>query len=229
MNGRRFITELGGLDANVKPRACFVVSGQVSRESMVSEISNVTFFSKPLDTEQFTSQLRKLFQPSKPEVKTTKNKVDIEFINPFIDATLKVLSITAGIAAKKEEVFIRKSDQISGDISALIAMNSQEYLGSFAVSFSEKCFLSVVNSMLGENYTAITAEIQDAAAEVCNQIFGMAKKILNENGHTIQPAIPSVISGKSHSIKHTIGGVCIGVKFSTPAGPFQVEAVIKEK
>lgn len=156
-------------------------------------------------------------------------KIDVNFINAFVDATLNVLKIMAGIAAEKQDVFIRQKDQTSGDISAIVGMNSNDYIGSMAIAFEESCFLKVASGMLSENFTQLTPEIRDAAGELCNQIFGMAKKTLNEKGHSIQPAIPSVIVGKNHTINHQVDSPCIAIKFKTPDGFFIVEAVLQGK
>ena len=45
-----------------------------------------------------------------------------EMINPFITATLNVLSTMAGIEAKKGEVYIKQDDRMSYDISGVIGI-----------------------------------------------------------------------------------------------------------
>jgi chemotaxis protein CheX len=80
--------------------------------------------------------------------------------------------------------------------------------------------------MLGEKITEITTENQDACAEICNQVFGMAKQVLNQSGYNIQPAIPSIVVGDNHRIRHVVDGICIAVEFSTEAGNFTVEAAV---
>lgn len=82
--------------------------------------------------------------------------------------------------------------------------------------------------MLGERYEEINDENRDAVAEICNQIFGYAKNILNINGHSIKKAIPSIISGDNHVIKHLIPGPCLAVTFNTLYGHFTIEATISE-
>lgn len=228
MSGKTFISSLGALPPSLRPQACFVISGQIEEAAILRRMGGVTFFGKPVNREKFALELRNHFSPATGEAQTTP-KIDITFINPFIEATLEVLEMTSGINAMKEKVFIRKAQQSSGDISALIALNCEKYLGSFSVSFEEKFFLALIYSILGKTYTAITAEIQDAAAEICNQIFEIAKKALTANGHVLQPAIPTVIAGNGHTIQHPVGGVCIAVVFGSNVGNFQVEAVLIER
>lgn len=50
--------------------------------------------------------------------------------------------------------------------------------------------------------------------------------ILNEMGHELQPAMPSVVVGDNHRIKHLVDGKCIVVRFKTNDGFFSVEAIV---
>jgi len=152
--------------------------------------------------------------------------VDVRFINPFIEEVLVVLKGTCNTTAEKKEVFVRNGDRMHGDISAVIAMNSSKFHGSMAISFDKACFLGIVEGMLDETYTDINEEIADACGEICNQVFSRARKTLNEQGHDIAQAIPSVIHGANHSIRHLVEGPCIVVKFQTSKGFFFVEAVV---
>lgn len=213
------------LDSNLKPDHVIMIASGPAPESYPKNIGPVAFFPKPLDFESFLKHLNGLFEDESSQSKSSAQKIDVEFIGPFIEATLHILSVTAGVEAKKERVALRTVGQISGDISAMIAMNSQKYLGSMAISFPAETYLAIVSGMLGETYTTITPEIQDAAAEICNQIFGTAKTALNQRGHTIQPAIPSVITGPGHTIGHTAQGPCLTVQFQSSAGPFTIETV----
>jgi len=219
------------LDTALKPDHVMVISGQSQPAQYPKNIGRVTFFPKPIDFQRFDQHLQSLFSKSSAHAEVNKisgvapGKIDVEFISPFIEATLRILQTNANVNARKEKVFLRTQGQISGDISAMIAMNSQKYLGSMAITFPSTTFLAIVSNMLGEKYVEITPEIQDAAAEICNQIFGMAKTSLNKIGHTIQPAIPSVIVGQDHSIGHTATGPCLVVQFQSDVGPFMIETV----
>lgn len=49
----------------------------------------------------------------------------------------------------------------------------------------------------------------------------------DEMGLDIAKAIPTVIEGKKHTIKHMIDGKCLTVKFNTKNGSFTIEAVVQ--
>jgi chemotaxis protein CheX len=54
-------------------------------------------------------------------------------------------------------------------------------------------------------------------------IFGYAKQILNEKGFGIKMALPSVVSGKDHSLSSSNQGTSLVIPFESVAGNFFVE------
>jgi chemotaxis protein CheX len=54
-------------------------------------------------------------------------------------------------------------------------------------------------------------------------ISGVARKMLESQGLTIQAAIPTIISGENHAILHVLGGPSIIIPFQTEAGQFYVD------
>lgn len=153
-----------------------------------------------------------------------KRKLDTEFINPFLNATIHVLKVQAQVSAEAGQIYIKKpTDTMTGDISGIIGIVSENFDGSVVISFPEQTFLKVISSMLGETYTKIDKDIVDGAGELTNMIFGQAKIVLNEKGYGIKTAIPSVVTGKDHSLSAFSKGPVVVVPFSTEFGKFFVE------
>ena len=82
-----------------------------------------------------------------------------------------------------------------------------------------------MSKMLGETYTAITAELQDGVAELLNIIFGQAKITLSNAGYTIQKAIPTVVRGNQITTSALSKGLFIVLPFLLPVGEFHIEIV----
>lgn len=189
-----------------------------------SKITKIAYLAKPVNKSQMQEYLNRVAKGESKE----PFKIDVNFILPFVESTLEVLKLTASTPATKDKVYIKTGNEPSGDISAIVPMNSPKFLGSFAISFEETCFLEIVSNMLMEEYSAINEENRDAVGEICNQVFGMAKARMNdEMGLDIAKAIPTVIEGKKHTIKHMIDGKCLTVKFNTMKGSFTIEAVVQ--
>jgi len=150
--------------------------------------------------------------------------LDTEFINPFLNATLNVLKIQASIEARAGKIYLKKPDEkLLGDVSGVIGIVSDSFSGAVVISFPEQTFLKVMGGMLGEEYTEMSQDILDGAGEITNMIFGQAKLSLNEKGYGIKTALPSVVSGKDHSLNSKAQGPTIVVPFQSQAGVFFVE------
>ena len=153
-----------------------------------------------------------------------KKTMDIEFVDPFLTATIHVLKVQAAVEATAGKVGLKKPGVLtSGDISGIIGVVSDTFNGSVIISFPEKTFLKIMSNMLGEEYTVINKDIVDGAGELTNIIFGQAKITLNEKGYGIQTAIPSVVSGKNHMLSVQTRGPVVVVPFESSLGPFVIE------
>jgi len=150
--------------------------------------------------------------------------LDVDFINPFIESTLKVLETQASTKAKVGTLYRASSNEkFHGDISGVIAVVSDGFTGTMVISFPSETFLKIMSRMLGEEQTETTKEIEDGAGELTNIIFGQTKIILNEKGYGIKTALPSVVTGQGHSIQQKTKGPRIVLPFETDIGPFFIE------
>jgi len=153
--------------------------------------------------------------------------MDVKFINPFLEGTMNVLKMMAMIEPTVGKPYLKKGHQAKGDVSGIIGMTGSAR-GSLALSFSEKCILKIVSNMLGENHSEINAEVRDAVGEITNMISGVARKMMESQGYNILAAIPTVVSGKDHSIIHVLGGASIIIPFETKDGPFFVDVCLDD-
>ncbi len=193
------------------------------------KLDNLTLQMEPMDETALNMYLQDHLakcRTSTQKAARTQAKIDVNFINPFIAGTLEVLKVTCQTEARKERIYVRGADAVSGDISAVVGMVGTGVKGSMGIAFKKHTYLKVVSNMLGEPVKEITSENQDACAEICNQVFGIAKRVLNQQGFDIQPAIPSIVVGDNHRVKHIVDGLCIAVEFATEYGTFTVEAAV---
>ncbi len=151
--------------------------------------------------------------------------MDVRFINPFLNGTVSVLKTMAFVEPRAGKPFLKKSSLAQGDISGIIGLTGAAR-GSLALSFSESCILKIVSNMLGEEFHHLNGEIKDAVGEITNMVSGAARKELEALGFNITAAIPTVVSGKSHSISHVLGGPSIIIPFETDNGPFVVDVCV---
>jgi chemotaxis protein CheX len=148
--------------------------------------------------------------------------VDVKLINPFLMAAMHVLKTMASVDARPGKPFLKKNDEAIGDVSAIIGITGAAR-GSMALVFTEECIKGIASSLLGEVFTKLNQEVRDAVGELTNMICGDARRRLSEEGFVLQAGIPTIVSGKSHTITHFADGPRLAVPFETDHGSFMVE------
>lgn len=161
----------------------------------------------------------------------TKQKgvgLDVGMINPFISATLKTLATQAQTEARPGKPFLVKIDDKAYPgplaIAGVIHLASEKFEGTISILFTEKVFLAICSNMFGEKFEKITSELEDAAGELLNIIYGMAKTELNETqGANLRPALPTVLAGDGLRIRQRTMQKIIMLPFDTSFGQFHIE------
>lgn len=148
--------------------------------------------------------------------------MNVELINPFLSATVNVIKTMAFTDVTPGKPYVKKDVQAKGDVSAVIGITGASE-GSLSVSFTEPCICSIVSNMFGESITSVNKEVEDAVGEITNMISGDARRELSEKDIILKAAIPTVITGKEHTIKHMTNGPVIVIPFTTDNGEFAVE------
>lgn len=151
-------------------------------------------------------------------------KIDVKFVNAFLDAAIKVMKVQSQTDVVPGAPFLKNAKEaFTGDISGVIGLVSEAFNGAIVINFPEATFLGVISRMLGEKFETLTPEISDGAAELTNIISGQAKVTLNELGYGIKMATPSVIVGKNHQISDYTSGPRMSVPFTCDLGSFTIE------
>lgn len=157
--------------------------------------------------------------------------LDVNFVNPFIQAAIKTLKVqcNADCVALKATVREKMNPVIPVDIAAFIGLTSDIFQGSISICFPKSTFLNFMSAMMDESFTEISKDLEEGASEILNVIFGQAKKVLNEQGHTFEPALPAVIRGENLEVKHMTVKPAILIPFTTASGLFYLEIGVRSK
>ena len=154
--------------------------------------------------------------------------MDEKFVSPFVESIVNVLSTMAMLKAGPGTSSFKENETAHGDVTGLISMTGEQAKGTFAVTFTEKVILEITKRMIGEEITGIDNTVIDMVGEITNMSSGGAKKLLSEKGYRFDMAIPAVIAGKDHVIKHKSKAPVIIVPFDTEAGKFFIEICFEE-
>ena len=148
--------------------------------------------------------------------------MNVEFINPFLSATLEVLKTMAFTEVQPGKPFMKKDKISYGDVSGIVGITGP-HNGSMSLTFSKDCIIAIVSNMLGENFAEVNDDIKDAVGELSNMISGTARNELGNKGYSFKTSIPIVVSGPRHEIRHQCKAPTIAIPFNSKAGPFVVE------
>lgn len=154
----------------------------------------------------------------------------VEYINPFIISTKKVLSTMAFMESKPGKPYLKPENDAKalGDISAVIEL-SGESKGSIGISFTKDCILQVASQMFGQDFTQIDEEIRDMVGEIVNMVSGEARRELAKLGFHFSAGIPVTSLGPGHDIKHFVQARVILIPFETKSGEYFIEASFDSK
>lgn len=156
--------------------------------------------------------------------------MNVEYINPFLDAAKNVLETMTNIKVQSQKAFIKKDPVSYGEVTGVIGIASKTITGSMILSFSSTCILQAVANMLMEPIKErIDGEVVDAVGELTNMICGGAKASLSKLNHKFELTTPTMIVGRGVEISQYTDAPIIVIPFETENGPFVVEANLAEK
>jgi CheY-specific phosphatase CheX len=158
-------------------------------------------------------------------IRSTKYAIDSNFFGPFVKATKMTIETQANTKVVIGKPFLKgESFAPATDIAGVISVSSNVFQGAIALCFHAKTFLHVYSNMVMEPHDTITKEIEDAAAELLNIIFGVAKAELNtKENYAIQKAIPTIVRGNGLKVHHLMPSVAVVLPFETAEGTFYLE------
>ena len=153
--------------------------------------------------------------------------MNVAYINPFIESTLRSLDMMAGIAAEKTGLSVKEDLITTFDISSIIGITG-EVTGSIISSVPTAVACKIASNMLMEEIKDLDQRVEDAIGEIGNIVVGDARRILIQDGHQLNISVPTVVMGKGHKISRSGHIPCIAIPFNTPYGEFEVNVGLKE-
>ena len=153
--------------------------------------------------------------------------MNVAFINPFIEATLRSLDMMAGIKSEKAGLELKEDLVTTYDISSIIGLTG-ETSGSIIISVPAKLACRIASNMLMEEVTALNQSVEDAIGEIGNIVVGDARRALIQEGYQLNISVPTVVVGTGHKISRSSSVPCIGIPFTTEFGDFEVNVGLQE-
>jgi chemotaxis protein CheX len=204
-------------------------------ESRYSKVKAVHVVAFQTDVGEFYAEL--LLEPIEQSDRTDPSKEKstpltaaekAAFFTPFLAGTVKTLEVQVGLKVKPG----KPTDKVSAhhypfDIAGVVGITSKRINGSYLIVFKQAVFLKLASKMFNEEITELQPGLEDLVAELVNMSLGTAKRTLNEQGHGIQMAIPTVIKGTHVQTNLPKDRKVIVIPFESDIGEFHVEIDIQ--
>jgi len=141
--------------------------------------------------------------------------MNVEYINPFIEASQTVLKQTANIDAKLGNVFLKNSPYKSDCVVIIVGLTGK-IRGQAIFSMAKKVAMDIASAMMGGMpITELDEMGKSAISELSNMILGNAATILYKKGIGIEITPPSLLMGDNLQISpNKMKTICIPLIFS---------------
>ncbi len=147
--------------------------------------------------------------------------MQVEYINPFIEAVYDVFGRMLEAKATRGEAGLTEKARDPDEITAIIGWSGQ-VRGTVSVGFPVATALNVASRLAGSKLTEVDDTVMDAVAETVNIIGGGAKaKFADDAGiETIDLSLPMVVFGANYDVQHPTGSKWVEVPFDSELGSF---------
>ncbi len=149
----------------------------------------------------------------------------VEYINPFLTSAIAAFDTMLGCPLTRGTPHIKSDAQPAHEVSGVIGLSGRAR-GTVVLSLSREAALNATAVLLQEQPAEINADVADAVGELTNIIAGGAKAKLDHLDMSV--SLPTVITGKSHSVEFpkTVTPICI--PFESEWGRITVEVGLME-
>lgn len=154
--------------------------------------------------------------------------MNIEYINPFIEASQTVLKQIAGIEAKMGKVYLKESPYRSDSVIVMVGLTGK-MRGQAMFTMSKDVALEIASGMMGGMQVTELDEISKSAiSELTNMILGNTATILYNKGVNIDITPPSFLMGENLQVSNTKAKtISIPLNFASGSS-FEIDLAIEE-
>lgn len=126
--------------------------------------------------------------------------MNVEYINPFIEASQSVLMMMTGKKPNLKQVYLRKSPFQSDNIAVIVGLTGK-IRGQVIISLNIESALAVASAMMGGMPVSELDDISKSAiSELGNMIMGNTATLLASRGIGIEITPPSLLVGEKITI-----------------------------
>lgn len=140
--------------------------------------------------------------------------MNVEYINPFIMASTKIITEATGLSPKLGKVYIKDTPYKGGNVLVLIGLTGK-ISGSAVITFSREIACKIASSMMmGIPVPELDEIAKSAIGELCNMILGNTATLFSKHGISIDITPPTIMTGDNIKLSpHKSVIVCVPLNF----------------
>ncbi len=153
--------------------------------------------------------------------------INVDYINPFIEATINTFQTMCKVTPTRERVFLKGEGEEVYGVSGIIGLGG-EATGAVVLNFPEPAAVKIVSKFVGEECDGINSSVVDGVGELANIIAGDAKNRLIQKGYKFEIGLPKIVTGRNYITAQSKSVPCIVVSFTSEVGRFCLEVSLKK-
>ena len=138
--------------------------------------------------------------------------LNVDYINPFIEATVNTFQTMCSLDVVREKIFLKGEGAEMYGVTGIIGLGG-EASGSVVLNFPAEVAIAAVSSFVGENYDDITSDVVDGVGELTNIIAGDSKNRLGQKGYSFDIGLPKIVVGRNYVTAQSKSIPCIVLLF----------------
>ncbi len=154
--------------------------------------------------------------------------MNVEYINPFIEASQVVLKSAANMDVSLGKLYLKNSPYSSDTLAIIIGLTGT-LRGQVIFSMNKNVAMGIASSMMGGMEVTEMNEIaKSAVTEATNMILGNTATIFYNNGIEIDITPPSLLMGDNMQISTSkMKTVCIPLNIAS-GGTVEIDIAIED-
>lgn len=151
----------------------------------------------------------------------------VEYINPFVESSVSVVSEVLGIEVERKEISLRSKAVPVLDIAVIVGLVGQVE-GRVLFDMDKKTVLNIVSKMNEEEITEFDELAKATITELGNMITGRAVTKLSEMGYKFDVTPPAIFTGSNMQISD-VKMEALVVPLETSLGRIEINVALREK
>ncbi len=151
----------------------------------------------------------------------------VEYINPFVESSVGVITEILGIDVERKEISLRSKAIPVLDITVIVGLCGQVE-GRVLFDMSKQTVLNIVSKMNDEEITDFNDLAKATITELGNIITGRAVTKLSDMGYRFDVTPPAIFTGENMEVSDAEIEALV-VPIETSLGRIEINVALREK